>query len=118
MEPFFSVVIPTYNRAHLIKKTIESVRQQTFSNWELIVVDDGSTDNTKEVVLSIDDERIHYVYQNNAERGVARNNGFHHSKGRYICFLDSDDYYEKDHLESLHLAILSKESPVAFLLRT
>ena len=93
MEPFFSVVIPTYNRAHLIKETIESVQKQTFSDWELIIVDDGSTDDTKSVVKSVDDKRIQYVFQENAERSVARNNGFRHAKGQYICFLDSDDYY-------------------------
>ena len=77
MPPFFSIIIPTYNRAHLISMAIDSVIAQTFENWELIIVDDGSTDNTKELVdnyCSID-KRIRYIYQENAERSAARNNG-------------------------------------------
>jgi glycosyltransferase involved in cell wall biosynthesis len=109
--PFFSIIIPTYNRAHLIEDTIASVQSQTFTDWECIVVDDGSTDNTKQVIQEIiaKDERIRYVFQENAERSVARNNGIHHSQGDYICFLDSDDQYYPNHLEVLHDYIVKKE---------
>src|ERR1051325_3991500 len=86
-NPFFSVIIPTYNRADFIRKPIDSVLAQKFSSWELIIVDDGSTDNTGQVVKSFTDSRIHYVYQSNQERSAARNTGIKNSKGQYICFL-------------------------------
>ena len=101
VTPFFSIVIPAYNRADFIRETISSVINQTFRDWECIVVDDGSTDNTKEVIkeLMIEDARIHYVFQNNAERSAARNNGIKHASGKYICFLDSDDLFKENHLQ-------------------
>lgn len=104
MKPFFSVIIPTYNREKIIHKTIESVLNQSYKNWELIIVDDGSTDNTRTSVLeySTNDERIKYVYQNNAERSVARNNGTKHASGDWICFLDSDDAFKRNHLEKIN----------------
>lgn len=103
--PFFSIIIPTFNRAHLIKETILSVQNQTFTDWECIVIDDGSTDNTKEVIKELTkiDKRIRYIYQENAERSAARNNGISNAKGEYICFLDSDDWYEKDNLLNWYL---------------
>ena len=67
----------------------------------MIVVDDGSKDNSKEVVLSYKDERIRYLYQDNAERSAARNNGIKNAKGTYICFLDSDDYFLPTRLEGI-----------------
>jgi len=94
----FSVIIPTYNRAGIIGRAIESVLAQTYQNWELIVVDDGSTDNTKEIVMSYNDERIKYYWKENEELNAARNTGKELSKGDYICFLDDDDYYLKEHL--------------------
>ena len=111
----FSVIIPTYNRANLIGFSIESVLNQTFSNWELVVVDDGSSDNTKEIVENYchKDARIKYVYQENAERCVARNNGILHANGEYICFLDSDDYYLPNRLELLAIAIANSAEKVA-----
>tara|TARA_B100000963_G_scaffold327386_1_gene315096 strand:+ start:341 stop:1231 length:891 start_codon:yes stop_codon:yes gene_type:complete len=111
MKILFSVIIPVYNRESIIKSTIESVINQSFSNWELIVVDDGSTDNTRTSVLkfSINDERIKYIYQNNAERSVARNNGIKHASGDWICFLDSDDAFKDNHLEILHERIVNNQ---------
>jgi glycosyltransferase involved in cell wall biosynthesis len=102
-NPFFTIVIPTYNRAHLISKAIDSVITQTFENWELIIVDDGSTDNTKELILGYQkkDLRIKYIYQENAERSAARNNGIENAKGEFICFLDSDDYFLPNYLLNL-----------------
>ena len=103
----FSIIIPTYNRAHLISKGIDSILAQTFENWELIIVDDGSTDNTKELIASYQekDARIRYIYQENSERSAARNNGIDKAKGNYICFLDSDDYYLPNHLFNLNNCI-------------
>jgi len=107
--PFFSVIIPTYNRAYMLPKAIESVITQTFTDWELIIVDDGSKDSTKELVESYiaKDKRIKYIYQENAERSAARNNGINHASGEYICFLDSDDYYLPQKLQS-HYETIAK----------
>lgn len=104
MTPFFSIIIPTYNREKIIQKTIESVIIQSYDDWEILVIDDGSKDNTKKVVEQCmqRDKRIKYIYQNNAERSVARNNGIKHALGDWICFLDSDDAFKKNHLETIH----------------
>ncbi len=102
----FSIIIPTYNRAVFLPKAIESVLAQTFPDWELIIVDDGSTDNTREVVSQYKDERITYIYQENAERSAARNKGIVHAKGEYVCFLDSDDYYLENFLNDLNQKII------------
>jgi glycosyltransferase involved in cell wall biosynthesis len=108
--PFFSIIIPAYNRAHMLNETLRSVKNQTFTDWECIVVDDGSIDNTKEIVNNEcnQDKRIQCVYQKNAERSAARNNGIKHAKGQYICFLDSDDTYKEEHLALLYETIKNK----------
>ena len=108
MSILFSIIIPVYNRESIIKSTIESVIYQSYNNWELIIIDDGSTDNTKTSVLeySRNDERIKYVYQNNAERSVARNNGIKYASGDWICFLDSDDAFKGNHLEKIYERII------------
>ncbi len=97
-SPFFSVIIPTYNRSEWISDTIQSVLDQRESSFEIIVIDDGSTDDTKQVVESISDPRIRYFFQSNAERGAARNKGVQLSRGIYVHFLDSDDRFFQDHL--------------------
>jgi len=99
IKDLVSVIIPTYNRAHLIKRSIMSVLNQTYSNLELIIVDDGSTDNTEEVVKSIDDNRVIYIKQSNQGACTARNNGINHAKGEFIAFQDSDDAWHEDKLE-------------------
>ena len=109
----FSIIIPTYNRAHLISDTIRSVLNQTYSNWELILVDDGSEDNTREVVNSFGDNRIKYFYKKNEERSIARNFGIDKSSGKYISFLDDDDYYLPEFLSEFNAKILSENEPVA-----
>ncbi len=101
-QPLFSIIIPTYNRAALLQKAIESVQEQIFKNWELIIIDDGSTDHTKELVKKINSTKIKYIYQQNQRLSAARNTGVKHSQGKYICFLDDDDYYSKDHLFNFH----------------
>lgn len=98
MPPFFSVIIPTYNRANLIGKTLESLLQQQFKDFEIIVVDDGGTDNTKEVVEGFKDNRIKYYWKENAERGAARNFGASKASGKYLNFFDSDDIAYPNHL--------------------
>ncbi len=114
--PFFSVIIPSYNRAHLIGDTINSVINQKFTDWEVIIVDDGSSDHTKDVVNSfiLKDSRIRYYYQQNAERSAARNKGIKLSNGEFICFLDSDDRWIDSHLSYLHENIQIRNKKVAF----
>ena len=113
MQPVFSIVIPTYNRAKLIPHAIEGVLAQTFKDWELVVVDDGSTDNTRAVVEKYAGPRIKYIYQENAERSAARNNGIKQSTGKYICFVDSDDYYLPIRLEMLYGELEKRNFPEA-----
>jgi len=113
-EPFFSVILPTYNRADMLPRAIRSVIGQAFMNWELIIIDDGSTDDTSGVVKQFNDPRITYIYQENAERSIARNKGIAQASGRYICFLDSDDYYLPNHLSAFFDNISKRQDPVAF----
>ena len=110
----FSVIMPTYNRAILIGKAINSVINQKYSNWELLIVDDGSVDDTKEVVTAFSDDRIRYIYQENQERSAARNNGIVQAKGDFICFLDSDDYYLPEFLSEFKKAIRENSYKNAF----
>jgi len=112
--PFFSVIIPTYNRAELIGDTVRSVLIQNFKNFELIVVDDGSTDNTSEIVDRINDKRLHYYKRNNEERGAARNYGIKRSKGQYVTFLDSDDALYPNHLDVARSFIDNNSFPEIF----
>jgi glycosyltransferase involved in cell wall biosynthesis len=93
------------------------VLHQTYNNWELIIVDDGSTDHSKEIVESFNDSRIHYIYQKNAERSAARNNGIKQAKGQWICFLDSDDEYTLEHLSKL-FEFISARKPTPGLICT
>lgn len=101
--PQFSIIMPTYNRAKFISTAIESVINQTFNNWELIIIDDGSIDDTNNIVSNyLKDSRVRYFYQKNQERSVARNNGISKARGEFICFLDSDDYYLAHYLGNLN----------------
>lgn len=97
-DPYFSIITPTYNRANLIGKTIESVLSQKFENFEYIIVDDGSTDQTESVVAAYQDFRIKYLKIQNGERGAARNAGAGLAKGNYLNFFDSDDIMYPNHL--------------------
>jgi glycosyltransferase involved in cell wall biosynthesis len=98
----FSIIIPTYNRASIIADTINSVLHQTFSDFEVIVVDDGSSDNTRQVVETVSDHRVRYYHKKNEERSMARNFGAKQAKGRYLIFLDSDDKLNGDHLSQIN----------------
>lgn len=105
LSPFFSIVVPTYNRGHLIRATIGSVLAQTYADLELLIVDDGSTDDTRSVVRGLVDARIRYLPVTNRERGAARNVGLRRARGAYVVFLDSDDLLHPAHLETLRTAI-------------
>lgn len=109
--PFFSVVIPTYNRGGVLLHAIQSVIQQTFDQWELIIVDDGSKDDTKSVVSAITDKRVKYYYQENKGRSAARNAGIEKALGEYIAFLDSDDQYAENYLELFFDEIAQENGP-------
>lgn len=111
VSPFFSIVLPTYNRASLIGPAIRSVLNQRFEDFELIIVDDGSTDNTKEVVQLFNDPRILYFYVDNQERSIARNFGIEQSSGKYVNFLDSDDFFYPDHLLTAFQSLREKRHP-------
>jgi glycosyltransferase involved in cell wall biosynthesis len=104
--PFFSVCIPTYNRAHYLKQALESVLSQTFDNFEIIVYDDGSTDSTAEVVKKFNDSRIRYFKgEKNRGRPYARNQCVNLAKGDWIVWLDDDDVMKPDLLSSYAVAI-------------
>lgn len=93
-EILVSVIIPTYNRKFIIERAIKSVLNQTYKNWELIIIDDGSTDNTKEALKQyLKNKRIRYYYKKNGGVSSARNMGIKKVKGMYIAFLDSDDEF-------------------------
>ena len=109
----FSIILPSFNRAHFIQIAINSVIEQTYSSWELIIIDDGSTDNTKKVVSSFEDKRIRYYFKENEEKSVARNLGIEKANGRYISFLDDDDYYHPQFLERFLSRILDSGSQEA-----
>jgi glycosyltransferase involved in cell wall biosynthesis len=96
--PAVTVVIPTYNRAHLISRAVESVLAQTFAELELLVVDDGSTDRTPEVMAGYADPRLTYIRKAHAERSAARNHGLERARGSLVAFLDSDDWFLPDKL--------------------
>jgi glycosyltransferase involved in cell wall biosynthesis len=114
-KPLVSVIIPTYNRAEFIAETVESVLNQTYSNIETIIVDDGSTDNTRDVLKKYQD-KIDYIYQDRSERSKARNEGVRHSQGDYIAFLDSDDVWFPTKIEK-QVQILD-EKPVVGVVYT
>lgn len=100
-----SVIIPTFNRAKTLTRTIESVIFQDFSNWELIIVDDGSTDNTKEIIeINFIGERIFYFLKENQGVSAARNFGASKASGEWLIFLDSDDELDKDFFKNLEKA--------------
>lgn len=106
-----SVIIPAYNAERTISETIQSVRQQTFQDFELIVINDGSIDRTQEIVESIEDERVKIFYYENGGVCAARDRGICHAMGEFIAFLDADDLWTPDKLE-LQLAAL-KQHPEA-----
>lgn len=105
----FSIIMPTYNNVDVIKKSVESIFVQTYENWELIIVNDGSTDDTVEVLEEYikNDNRVKLITQVNKGPFQARINGLKQATGDYLLFLDADDYYEKDSLLILNEFITS-----------
>lgn len=91
MTPLVSIIMPAYNTARYVAAAIESVMWQTYKNWELLVIDDGSTDGSSDIIKKFTDPRIQYFYQSNRGVSAARNAGIMRMKGDFFCFLDSDD---------------------------
>lgn len=105
-RPFFSVVIPTYNRTDTLEKAISSIIQQTFEDWEIIIVDDGGDSVvSRKMLTQFSDERIKYFWKENGERSIARNYGFNLSEGRYVVPLDSDDQILPMHLQNIFQSV-------------
>ncbi len=105
MTPFFSIIIPVYNKERFVKNTLETVLNQAFQNYEIIVVNDGSTDNSLEILRNISDRRLKIFDQENQGAATSRNNGMKNATAPYLCFLDADDSWTTDHLTVLADAI-------------
>jgi len=100
IRPQVSIIMPTYMRAGLIRRAIKSVIGQTYQNWELIIIDNSSKDNTEEVVLNFNDERIRFIkVHNHGIIAISRNKGIRLACGEWISFLDSDDWWDPDKLQ-------------------
>ena len=98
----FSIVIPLYNKSAYITKTLDSIKNQNYQNYEVIIVNDGSTDNSFEIVSQYSDDRIRLYNQENKGVSKTRNAGIEYSKSELIAFLDADDYWHPNHLEELY----------------
>ena len=117
-RPAVTVVIPTFNRASIVVRAIRSVLGQTCQDWELIVVDDGSTDGTEQVVRGFSDKRINYIrHDRNLGGGAARNTGIRHAQGEYVAFLDSDDEWPPEKLQK-ELEVFRNSDPALGLVYT
>lgn len=116
MNEYISIITPMYNGEKYVKQTIESVIAQTYPDWEMIVVDDGSQDNGPKIVeeYSKRDERIKLIRQKNAGSSAARNNALRHAQGRYIVLLDADDFWEPTLLEEQLKYIKEKDAKIVF----
>ena len=115
-QPFFSIIITTYNRAHLISRALNSLVSQTEKNWEAFIVDDGSTDDTSSQVLPYLEAypQIKFLRKVHSGEALSKNEGIETSTGKFISFLDSDDEYNPTHLETRR-AILKQNPSVKFL---
>lgn len=104
-KPRFSVIMPLFNKAPYVRKALESIVSQTYKDWELIIVDDGSTDNSTAIcekyLKNITHQTSHIIHQKKSGVAAARNRGIAESHGEFLCFLDADDWWEKDFLEEM-----------------
>lgn len=115
----FTIIIPAYNCERYIRKCLQYISRQTFNNFEIVIVNDGSTDNTENEILDIKATSmnlcINYVYQKNAGAGAARNTGLEHASGEYIVFIDADDYVDDDFLFETNKIIEERKSDLIFI---
>lgn len=111
-----SIITPMYNGEKYVSQTIESVLDQTYQNWELIIVNDGSRDNSPAIVesYSLKDKRVRLIHQQNGGSASARNNALRHARGKYICFLDADDLLDSCFLEKQLNFLKSKDAAIAY----
>lgn len=114
VAPLFSVIIPTYNRANVLKNALTSVLAQSCQDFEIIVVDDGSKDDPKKIAGELADARIHFHAQENRGASAARNTGIDLARGRYVAFLDSDDQFLPHHLETMHALLENAPNTAAY----
>ncbi len=115
-SPKISIIMPTYNRAHLVGETIDSIRNQTFTNWELLIMDDGSADNTEEIIEQYNDERIQfYKAGRTGEVSKLKNIAIKNARGELIAFIDSDDLWGATKLEK-QLAAMKQYPEAGFCL--
>jgi glycosyltransferase involved in cell wall biosynthesis len=116
-KPFFSIILPTFNREQSIQKCIKSVLNQSFEDFELIIIDNKSTDNTLYLIEIFNDKRIQLISNDkNYERCYSRNKGIENANGKYITFIDSDDEFEINHLENWFHFILSQTEKAVFFI--
>ena len=112
-SPRVSIVTPTYNRADLLRQTIDSVRAQSFADFELLVLDDGSTDGTRELVLGYHDPRLIYCARPHTRHlSKLRNDGIRQARGQYVALLDSDDLWRADKLSGKSISSTTTRMPV------
>ena len=112
--PEISVILPVYNSQNYIKKSIESVLTQTFDDFELIIVNDGSTDNTLNIINSFSDSRIKIINQSNRGPGASRNSALKVAEGKYVMYLDSDDWFFENALETAYREITRFSTDLTF----
>ena len=99
-SPLVSIIIPTFNREKELKRSVNSVFNQTYTNWEICIVDNFSSDNTVQIINNYEDQRIKlYMIENNGIIAASRNLGIKNANGKYLAFLDSDDWWEETKLE-------------------
>ncbi len=107
-----SIITPSFNRAHLLPRMIESVLNQTFNDWELIIMDDGSTDNTREIIATYEDERIRFFDNENSGAADKRNKGVEKANGEFIIFLDSDDEVKENWLKEFSWCLKKENTKI------
>lgn len=114
MEPLVTITMPVYNGLPLIKASIESIKQQTYTNWECIIIDDGSTDGTSEYLDTLNDERFLVSHQPNGGRAVARQKALELARGKYIAMLDAEDLYHPEKIEK-QVRILEEKPDISIV---
>ena len=112
-DELISVIVPIYNSEKYLNKLIISLLKQTYKNFELVLINDGSSDRSESIIKSFNDERIQYYKQENKGSAYSRNRGIELARGKYICFIDHDDYVEEDYLELLINSLKLKNSDLA-----
>lgn len=114
-KPLITVVIPVYNVEHYLKKCLDSIVNQKYSNLEIIIVNDGSTDNSEKICQEYlhSDKRINLITQKNQGLSAARNTGIDNAHGKYICFVDSDDYLDKHFVSELYHTLVKNKSDIS-----